>query len=147
MVSLSATPVVPAFDRLARRRKLALALEVMFAYVRVRMLLRRHDLPSTLSTLRAHTIALPGPDTRLEQLVGVRLGRVVVRTLDALPVDSRCLMRSLVLTSLLCRRGIDSSLVIGVTAEPEFGAHAWVETGGRALLPRDETTFERLVRL
>ena len=86
-------------------------------------------------------------DTRL---AGVRLGRAVTRTLRLVPADSRCLMRSLVLTGLLARRGIDSSLVIGVRPEGEFGAHAWVEHDGRPLLPSGatpdgEATFERLV--
>ena len=52
-----------------------------------------------------------------------------------MPFDSRCLVRSLVLTSMLDRRGIRSRLVIGVSVEPSFSAHAWVECDGRPLLP------------
>ncbi len=44
-------------------------------------------------------------------------------------------MRSLVLTAMLARRGIPSSVVIGVRPEPEFAAHAWVESDGAAVLP------------
>ncbi len=54
------------------------------------------------------------------------------KTLRPLPFDSRCLARSLVLVSVLSRRGIDSVLVIGVAVEPKFTAHAWVESGGMA---------------
>jgi hypothetical protein len=59
-------------------------------------------------------------------------------------------MRSLVLTALLSRRGIASTLVIGVRPGGEFGAHAWVEHEGAPLLPSGatgsaETPFERLV--
>ncbi len=44
----------------------------------------------------------------------------------------KCLTRSLVLQTLLARRGIASDLVIGVRKEGErFGAHAWVEWRGR----------------
>jgi hypothetical protein len=50
-------------------------------------------------------------------------------------------------TSLLARRGIASSVVIGVKTEPEFGAHAWVESGGTPLLPPGEGEFTRLVEI
>jgi hypothetical protein len=78
---------------------------------------------------------------------GVRLGQAVGRTLRHLPFDSRCLMRSLVLTSLLARRSIDSSLVIAVQAEPGFRAHAWVERRGVPLLPPVGPPFRRIVEI
>lgn len=71
----------------------------------------------------------------------------MVRTLTVLPADSRCLMRSLVLTGLLARRGISSSLIIGVRLEPEFAAHAWVEYGGEPLLPPGDPSLGRLTEL
>jgi hypothetical protein len=50
------------------------------------------------------------------------------------------------LTRVLGRRGIASTLVIGVGVEPAFGAHAWVESGGLPLLePLDDAN--RLVEL
>ena len=53
---------------------------------------------------------------------------------------------SLVLLDLLSRRGIASTVVLGVEVGSSFSAHAWVESGGRALLePLDETA--RLVSL
>jgi hypothetical protein len=57
------------------------------------------------------------------------------------------LTRSLVLTRLLARRGIPSTLVIGVRSQPSFVAHAWVEYRGSALLPAERGTFQRLVEL
>ena len=72
---------------------------------------------------------------REQQIVAVRLGFVVAKVLGPLPFDSRCLMRSLVLTAMLARRGIPSAVVIGVEPEPEFAAHAWVEADGVAVLP------------
>lgn len=78
---------------------------------------------------------------------GSRLAYIVSSVLRLLPTDSRCLMRSLVLTRLLARRGLPSALVIGVTASPEFGAHAWVEQDGRPLLPAHDAIFARLVEL
>ncbi len=67
-------------------------------------------------------------------------------TVRLLPTDSRCLVRSLVLTRLLGRRGVPSSLVIGVMSEPQFAAHAWVEHGGAPLLSPG-TGFQRLVEV
>jgi hypothetical protein len=64
-----------------------------------------------------------------------------------MPADSRCLMRSLVLTRLLARRGIESRLVISVRPGERFAAHAWVEHDGVALLPADAPQSERLVTL
>ena len=51
----------------------------------------------------------PAPPLRFARLATARarrLGRAVMRTLDPLPLDSRCLVRSLVLTTLLARRGV-----------------------------------------
>jgi hypothetical protein len=47
---------------------------------------------------------------------------------------------------MLARRGIDSTFVLGVRANPSFGAHAWVERNGVALLPTTYA-FTRLSEL
>jgi hypothetical protein len=131
-----------ATDRLSPAGKALLALEILRAYVRVRRDLRRADFRSVVRTLRGSG-GVPTDDT----IGAPRLGWAVARTLRLLPTDSRCLMQSLVLTRLLARRGIPSSLVIGVASGHEFGAHAWVESGGISLLPAREQFFERLVAL
>jgi hypothetical protein len=64
-----------------------------------------------------------------------------------LPTDTRCLTRSLVLSRLLARRAIPSTLVIGVRSEPSFLAHAWVEHGGSAVLPTNRDVYQRLAEL
>jgi hypothetical protein len=114
------------------RTKAGLVVEVLSDYCRVRWLLWRRDVRGVLAELR-------GSGERTtdvhRQAVGARLGQAVIRTLACVPFDSRCLARSLVLTSMLSRRGIDSVLIIGVKVEPAFSAHAWVESGGRPLLP------------
>jgi transglutaminase superfamily protein len=130
--------------------KAMLGLEILAAYVRVRWLLRRRSLPVALQTLRSSA-----PSTtagRDAHVAGLRLGRAVTRTLTALPTDSRCLTQALVLTSVLARRGIASSVVIGVHQDGAFRAHAWVEHHGRALLPTggtaaDGTTYQRLTEV
>jgi hypothetical protein len=123
--------------------KLALAKEILVTYPRVRWWLRRKELPAVIDALSAGTQRAGEPDGD-QILKGIRLGRIVRRTLGVLPADSRCLVRSLVLTSLLAQRGIDSKLVIGVRTEPSFAAHAWVECAGVPLLPPGYGEYERI---
>jgi Transglutaminase-like superfamily len=131
-----------------RRTKLSLAFEILGSYVRVRRHLARKKLPEVLELIR--TPLGPEAEKRDElddQLTGVRLGRAVGRTVGALPADGRCLVRSLVLTDLLARRGIGSSFLIGVRPGTNFEAHAWVEKGGIPLLPSYADQYERFVKL
>jgi transglutaminase superfamily protein len=124
-------------------RKVALAVEIAAVYAHVRWLLWRRDLPRVVAELRGSE---PLATDLRRQAIGARLGQAIERTVSLVPFDSRCLVRSLVLVRLLGRRGIASTLVIGVGVEPEFTAHAWVESGGRALLPPLDDT-SRLVEL
>jgi hypothetical protein len=121
-----------------------LAFEILDAYMRARWALRRAELAEALEHLRGPAI-LPVPDNAAR--AGVRLGRAVVRTLRPLPTDTRCLMRSLVLSRLLARRGVPATLVIGVSREHGFESHAWVEHDGVPLLPPGGPTFTRLLEL
>lgn len=124
-------------------RKVALAGEIVVAYVRVRWLLRRNGLPHALEQIRAVRAA----NSSGERVGDERLARAVRRTLRRLPADSRCLVQSLVLTRLLARRGRDSRLVIGVSRAGGFSAHAWIERDGVPLLPTNEPDFGRLTEL
>ena len=77
-----------------------------------------------------------------------RLAGATHRVLRLIPADTRCLNQSLVLSALLARRGIDSSVVIGVNGSQEsFGAHAWGEVDGRPLLARERDGHARLIEL
>jgi hypothetical protein len=127
--------------------KIGLALEILRAYGKVRWLLWRGDVVSTLERVRGPETESSTRTTATNGLSGERLGHAVDRTLRLLPTDSRCLMQSLVLTSLLARRETGSSLVIGVRPAPTFAAHAWVEARGEALLPSGEDHYRRLVEL
>jgi hypothetical protein len=127
---------------ISKLEKLSLVLEILRDYGRVRWLLARRALPAVVAELRGATPAATDPQL---QAIGKRLGHVVQRTLSPLPFDSRCLARSLVLISVLSRRGIATTLVIGVAVEPSFAAHAWVESGGVPLLSPFETN--RLVEI
>ena len=136
---------VAAFRRhLPLSQKASLATEIVSAYVRARVLLKRSELRETVRALRGDG-GTPGDPDGDQLLVGLRLGRIVGKTLGILPFDSRCLVRSLVLTSMLARRGIRSTLIIGVRSEPNFEAHAWVECAGTPLLPDGGVPYGRLV--
>lgn len=147
-------PSVPATVDEARRpfagrQRLLLTLEIFASYARARWLLAWRDLPGALTALRA--VHDPGRewtgDGYLAAVIGARLGSAVRHALSVLPTDSRCLVRSLVLTNLLARRGIGSTLVIGVASNSKFAAHAWVERNGAPLLPTEGYSHQRLVEL
>ena len=128
-------------------RKVGLAFEILVTYVRVRWLFwRKSQLPVVVAALRETTVRKSTQGVE-PHLAAVRLGRAVTRTLPLLPTESRCLMRSLVLTSLLARRGLPSRVVIGVKSGGEFGAHAWVEHEGEPVLPTDRAEFGRLTEV
>jgi hypothetical protein len=133
--------------------KLRLSAEVLATYCQVRWWMRGQRLEDVVARLRegrgpgpAPATGKPSRDPVAQRLGGLRLGRAVSRTVRLLPTDSRCLVQSLVLTRLLGRRGVPSSLVIGVLSEPQFAAHAWVEHEGAPLLSPG-TGFERLVEV
>jgi hypothetical protein len=136
-----------AFRPLAPALKLMLVAEILVTYARVRWCMRGSDLPTTVASLRVAPGNGSPHEARSALVNGWRLGSAVIRTLRLLPTDSRCLVRSLVLTRLLARRGIQASLVIGVHPGQEFAAHAWVEHQGSALLPAEETKYARLVEM
>jgi Transglutaminase-like superfamily len=134
--------------RLPARTRLALGAEIVTTYARARRLLRRSDVREAVAALRGRAGSGEDRGRQEDYAAGLRLGRAVTRVLGPLPVDSRCLMSSLVLCGLLGRRGIGSSVVIGVRSGESFGAHSWVELGGRSVLPApDEAGYERLVAL
>lgn len=141
------SPDIDTRDRLRPVDKVALAIEVLGAYARVRWLFRGRTVEELLASLRGGERGPGSADSNEALVTGQRLASAVTRTLRLLPSDTRCLMRSLVLTRLLARRGIRASLVIGVRPGERFGAHAWVEQAGTPLLPAYGHEFSRLVDL
>ena len=127
--------------------RLLLIREIVAAFVRARLLLRRVPLEAALAELRPTRVLDHGPGGEPDHSEARRLGWAVSRTLRLLPGDTRCLVRSLVLTRLLSRRGIAATLVIGARPGPSFLAHAWVELGGIPVLDPGDGSFARLVEL
>ena len=133
-------------ERLSHVERVRLAVEVLTAYARARRTLRKEPIASVVSTLRSRSpAAAPHVSGSLEE--ARRLGRAVTRLLTYVPGDTRCLARSLVLTRLLAKRGIEAKLVIGARTTPDFLAHAWVEHAGDPVLDPGDGSFGRLVEL
>jgi Transglutaminase-like superfamily len=135
----------------ATRRSFAararLAVEILAAYAQARRALRRAPIATVVAGLRSRPSS-PEPVASDSLREARRLGWAVTRLLAHVPGDTRCLARSLVLTRLLARRGIQAKLVIGARTDPEFLAHAWVEHEGIPVLdPGDEGSLGRLVEL
>jgi hypothetical protein len=131
-------------DPLSRAR---LAAEILAAYARVRWTMRRREPAQAVAKLREYARRHPVPSGENRELIaGWRLGRAVIKTLRPLPTDSRCLMRSLTLLTVMERRGLSPTLVISVRTDP-FAAHAWIELAGTALLPVGEPGYERIAEL
>jgi hypothetical protein len=142
--------MIAADERLPVTTKAALVAEILVTYTQARWMLKRRGLREALEDLRGHPRAVNCQPLRAasrELRAARRLGHVVTRTLSPLPSDTRCLMRSLVLTRVLARRGIESRLVIGVHPGERFAAHAWLEHDGAALLPTGGADFDELVTL
>jgi hypothetical protein len=132
--------------RLGPLGRATLASEILRTYVVVRRLLARRPLPEAVAALRR--AGAPARPVDAESLaLGRHLAWATVRTISILPTDSRCLMRSLVLTRVMARRGLDCTLVLSAAADPSFEAHAWVEHGGEPLLMPGGPTHRQLLRL
>lgn len=135
-------------ERLLRERmpadlRVRVALEIVATYTEVRWRMVRGEVGRVVATLRGDAVDRHDPYDAYR--IGLRLGQPVRRTLDPLPWDSRCLMRSLVLLRMLARRGVVCRLVIGVRPGEKFEAHAWIEHAGHPLLPT--LGYERLTVL
>jgi len=134
-------------DRLRPIPRARLVCEVVVTYLRVCWVMRADDAERAVDRLRGHPDAAAAMENHESDLLAAwRLSRAVVKVLDRLPSDSRCLFRSLTLLTMLQRRQLAQTLVIAVRARP-FAAHAWIEVAGEAILPAAEPGYERLLEL
>jgi hypothetical protein len=136
--------VLPAIGRVSLRDKILLAVEIVSAYLPLVRLVRSNDVEAMVRVARKMDRPASDVPPADAQVTAIRLGTMVERLTRWLP-DDRCLIRSLVVLRLLGQRGIPARLVIGVSAESGFGAHAWVEHDGRPVLPT--AGFNRLLEL
>ena len=90
------------------------------------------------------SIRKDGPDGPTIHELYWRLARFTAATYRLLPVPSTCLRESLVLCTLLKRRGASARLCLGVSKDgPSLAAHAWVECEGIAT-EMTHATFSQL---
>jgi Transglutaminase-like superfamily len=131
--------------RLTMLERASLVAEIVVTYALVRWQVRRRDLPTAVAVLRTtrprgrRPAALARDDRRL--------AAAAERVLARLPGDSRCLTRSLVVLTMLARRGIEVRLILAARPTPTFAAHAWVERAGHPLLPTRGFGDARLTEL
>jgi hypothetical protein len=133
-------------DRRGAVYRIGLAAEILSTYVTVRRLIRSRTLPETVAVLR-RGVGDGAEGDASSLAIGRHLASATVRTITLVPADSRCLMRSLVLTRMMARRRIGSTFVLSVAPPPAFEAHAWVEHGGRALLEPARGEHRSMLRL
>ena len=127
-------------DPLSVRQRIALLSEILIEYVPTWRILRKSDVVEMVRAARNVPATRERGPSAQEHKLALRLGRAVVKTLTLLPTDSRCLIRSLVLSRILTRRSIPHTLVIGVRNDPDFAAHAWVEHDNLPVLPAGQYT-------
>jgi hypothetical protein len=116
------------------RRGTAMVREILALYLRVRWLLVRRGLNAAAVDLREASVSAAHPRETKANQGPDELALASSRVLRFLPTDDRRIICSLVLTGLLARHGLDSTLVIGVDQGPEFAARVWVEHGGAPLI-------------
>jgi len=100
---------------------------VGLAVCRAIVSLRVRGLRFALAAARRRAVATAIDPDRL-----IPLSQVYGRLRSMLPLHDICLPDSLALHALLCRRGLASTLVIGVRLDP-FMAHCWLQAGGIVL--------------
>jgi hypothetical protein len=111
--------------------KAALAVHILRRFISVRRRISREPLPALAASLG--NVPLTGADHE----PAARLSRAVDRTLRFGPDRPTCLMRALVLYSLLREQGDPAVLAIGLPhGARNHTAHAWVEMDGADLGPR-----------
>ena len=140
------SPTVDSRERLSAMEKVSLAREIVATYRFTRGLLSSAPFPTAVAELRRlRPPAETSHEDRAALLTASRIAFAVVRVLKLVPARTACLTQSIVLLAMLERRGIDSRLVIGVKATGDFGAHAWIEVNGVAVLPSADFGEGRLV--
>lgn len=75
-----------------------------------------------------------------QQLLGQRIGRIVLLTSRYTPWESKCLVQAILAKTLLACYGIPYSLYLGVKRNQGGGAmvaHAWVQVGDRVIIGRE----------
>ena len=134
----------------------ALVIKAMFLLPIVATSLKTVGLRRTQSWLTRNSLGPILPPTEQTRANVRRAAQMVAVACRRHPLRSNCLPRTIVLWSLLRRRGIDADVRIGVRCDTEGAvkAHAWLEWNGEVLndaadvarqyLPFNRPAFDRV---
>lgn len=113
----------------ALTRDVAVALRTVLTVLLARLVLRRGGLPAAVRSFRLVTLppGEPVPATGSWGARSRRRARVAGRVLRVPGLRGTCLPTALSLASVLGAGGVPADVVIGVSSENGFSAHAWVE--------------------
>jgi len=113
----------------------ALLIEALFLLPVVATSLKTVGLRRTQSWLAGNPLATTPQSTEQMRANVRRAAQMVAAACRQLPIRSRCLPRTIVLWSLLRRRGIEADVRIGVRCDTQgkFQAHAWLEWNGEVI--------------
>ncbi len=113
----------------------ALVIRAMFLLPIVATSLKTVGLRRTRSWLGRSGLGPTIPSTEQTRANVRRAAQMVAVACRRHPLRSSCLPRTIVLWSVLRRRGIDADVRIGVRSDSqgEFQAHAWLEWNGEVL--------------
>lgn len=105
--------------------------DVFIIVAKMHWQLKKWDLKSILQALieyRRTRTSLPAIDQAEVQQRVAESAKTFNRARPYIPIETCCLIDSLSLVGFLAKRGLHSSLVMGVACDP-FSAHAWVQHG------------------
>jgi hypothetical protein len=124
----------------------ALVIRAMFLLPLVATSLKTVGLRRTQSWLARNSPGPTIPPTEQTRANVRRATQMVAAACRLYPLRSSCLPRTIVLWSLLRRRGIVTNVRIGVRcdAETEFQAHAWLEWNGEVLNDAEDVSRQYL---
>ena len=113
----------------------ALLINAVFLLPIVATSLKTVGLRRTQSWLARHPLATTPPSTEQMRANVRRTAQMVAAACRWYPFRSDCLPRTIILWSLLRRRGINADVRIGVRCDTqgEFQAHAWLEWNGEVI--------------
>lgn len=113
----------------------ALLIRAMFLLPIVAASLKTIGLRRTQSWLAGNALATTRPPTEQTRAKVRRAAQMVAAACRRYPFRSGCLPRTIVLWSLLRRRGLHADVRIGVRHDThgEFQAHAWLEWNGQVI--------------
>ena len=135
-VSLSST-ILTKFARLSWSERLLLV-EASLWLGLARLAIRVFPFPWIARQLGKHMAESPETNTLTHAKHLQRISWAVVTMSHYLPWECKCLVKAMAGKKMLQRRGIASTLYLGVAKEGEnaLAAHAWLRSGSRILTGR-----------